>query len=230
MSVAVERLLALGTPAAALRAAARERALGYINAVRSADPGLLSAQNLLNSFPLATPEGIALLRLAEALLRAPDADTQTWLIAEKLAAFRTARVGLDSNFVTRVLAAALKLAGHTAADADLREADNDRYVEHDRNHDRHEHHGHRYRHNNRLYVGYDHWLDQRYDNGFDDRHNFRYNLRHHDHFRHDDWHHHRYHVGHHDHGHYDRHDHGYDEWHDQRYHDRKSPTWILRVT
>ena len=108
---AVQRLLALGEPPAERRAAARERALGYIEAVRAADPGLLSAQNLLNSFPLATPEGIALLRLAEALLRAPDADTQTWLIAEKLAAFRSTRIGMDGNFVTRVLAAALKAAG-----------------------------------------------------------------------------------------------------------------------
>jgi proline dehydrogenase len=66
---AIQRLLALGEPPAERRAAARERALGYIEAVRAADPGLLSAQNLLNSFPLATPEGIALLRLAEALLR-----------------------------------------------------------------------------------------------------------------------------------------------------------------
>jgi RHH-type proline utilization regulon transcriptional repressor/proline dehydrogenase/delta 1-pyrroline-5-carboxylate dehydrogenase len=117
---AIQRLLALGEPQAERRAAARERALGYIQAVRAADPGLLSAQNLLNSFPLATPEGIALLRLAEALLRAPDADTQTWLIAEKLAAFRATRIGMDGNFVTRVLAAALK-----AADADLRGAEGD---------------------------------------------------------------------------------------------------------
>ena len=117
---AIQRLLALGEPAADRRAAARRRALGYVEAVRAADPGLLSAQNLLNSFPLATPEGIALLRLAEALLRAPDADTQTWLIAEKLSAFRATRIGMDANFVTRVLASALKLAGHTAAEADLR--------------------------------------------------------------------------------------------------------------
>ena len=119
---AIERLLALGIPSPAVRAAARTRALRYIEAVRAADPGLLSAQNLLNSFPLATPEGIALLRLAEALLRAPDAETQTWLIAEKLAAFRQGNVGLDGNFVTRVLATALKVAGHTAAEADLRGA------------------------------------------------------------------------------------------------------------
>jgi RHH-type transcriptional regulator, proline utilization regulon repressor / proline dehydrogenase / delta 1-pyrroline-5-carboxylate dehydrogenase len=122
---AIQRLLALGEPPTERRAAARGRALGYIDAVRAADPGLLSAQNLLNSFPLATPEGIALLRLAEALLRAPDADTQTWLIAEKLAAFRSSRIGMDGNFVTRVLAAALKAAGHTAADADLRGAEGD---------------------------------------------------------------------------------------------------------
>ncbi len=122
---AIERLLALGEPSAERRAAARRRALEYIEAVRAADPGLLSAQNLLNSFPLATPEGIALLRLAEALLRAPDADTQTWLIAEKLSAFRSTGIGMDANFVTRVLATALKIAGHTAADAELRGAEGD---------------------------------------------------------------------------------------------------------
>ncbi len=123
---AVQRLLQLREPSADRRTAARTRALRYIEAVRAADPGLLSAQNLLNSFPLATPEGIALLRLAEALLRAPDAETQTWLIAEKLAAFRDTRIGLEGNFVTRVLATALKVAGHTAADSDLRGAEGDR--------------------------------------------------------------------------------------------------------
>jgi RHH-type proline utilization regulon transcriptional repressor/proline dehydrogenase/delta 1-pyrroline-5-carboxylate dehydrogenase len=123
---AVQAVLAAGVPATVTRAAASARALRYIEAVRAADFGLLSAQNLLNSFPLATPEGIALLRLAEALLRAPDPETQTWLIAEKLAAFRTTQIGLEGNFVTRVLAAALKLAGHTAAEAELRDAGVDR--------------------------------------------------------------------------------------------------------
>ena len=118
--------MATDVPAASIRDAARARALRYIDAVRAADSALLSAQNLLNSFPLATPEGIALLRLAEALLRAPDAETQTWLIAEKLAHFRDTRIGLDGNFVTRVLATALKIAGHTAADAELQDAGADR--------------------------------------------------------------------------------------------------------
>ncbi len=114
--------VATDVPAASIREASRARALRYIDAVRAADTALLSAQNLLNSFPLATPEGIALLRLAEALLRAPDAETQTWLIAEKLAHFRDSRIGMDANFVTRVLATALKIAGHTAADAELQDA------------------------------------------------------------------------------------------------------------
>ena len=70
---AVAALTATDIPPASVREAARARALRYIDAVRAADTALLSAQNLLNSFPLATPEGIALLRLAEALLRAPDA-------------------------------------------------------------------------------------------------------------------------------------------------------------
>ncbi|HKO67720.1 MAG TPA: proline dehydrogenase family protein, partial [Burkholderiaceae bacterium] len=118
--------IAQDIPAPAVRDAARARALRYIDAVRTTDTALLSAQNLLNSFPLATSEGIALLRLAEALLRAPDAETQTWLIAEKLAHFRDTRIGLDGNFVTRVLATALKIAGHTAADAELQGAGADR--------------------------------------------------------------------------------------------------------
>jgi RHH-type transcriptional regulator, proline utilization regulon repressor / proline dehydrogenase / delta 1-pyrroline-5-carboxylate dehydrogenase len=123
---AVRALLASGAPGVERRAAAQARALRYIEAVRNADFAMLSAQNLLNSFPLATPEGIALLRLAEALLRAPDAETQTSLIAEKLAAFRSTRIGMDGNFVTRVLATALKVAGASAAEPELRDAARDR--------------------------------------------------------------------------------------------------------
>jgi RHH-type proline utilization regulon transcriptional repressor/proline dehydrogenase/delta 1-pyrroline-5-carboxylate dehydrogenase len=114
---AVDRLLALA-PADEVRRAAAQRALRYIDHVRAADAGWLSAQNLLASFPLANPEGVALLRLAEALLRAPDAETQTWLIAEKLAAFREADSG-GEGLIQRVLSTALRIAGHTAGDAEL---------------------------------------------------------------------------------------------------------------
>ncbi|MFO0521454.1 MAG: proline dehydrogenase family protein, partial [bacterium] len=115
--VVVERLLALA-PTEAVRDAARRRALRFVDHVRGTDAGWLSAQNLLASFPLASAEGVALLRLAEALLRVPDPETQTWLIAEKLASFRDARAGGDA-LVQRVLATALRLAGHTAGEAEL---------------------------------------------------------------------------------------------------------------
>ncbi len=116
----VARLLAQAPPPA-LRAAAGERAARYIEAVRAAPAGWLSAQNLLASFPLSSAEGVALLRLSEALLRAPDAETQTWLIAEKLAAFRQAANAGD-GLVQRVLAAALRIAGHASGDAGLQAA------------------------------------------------------------------------------------------------------------
>jgi RHH-type transcriptional regulator, proline utilization regulon repressor / proline dehydrogenase / delta 1-pyrroline-5-carboxylate dehydrogenase len=43
-------------------------------------------QSFLQEFSLTTPEGLALMGLAEALLRTPDANTQDRLIAEKIAA------------------------------------------------------------------------------------------------------------------------------------------------
>src|SRR5215469_3227883 len=43
-------------------------------------------QSFLQEFSLTTPEGLALMGLAEALLRTPDAGTQDRLIAEKIAA------------------------------------------------------------------------------------------------------------------------------------------------
>jgi RHH-type proline utilization regulon transcriptional repressor/proline dehydrogenase/delta 1-pyrroline-5-carboxylate dehydrogenase len=115
---AVERLLALA-PTEAVRDAARRRALRFVDHVRGTDAGWLSAQSLLASFPLASAEGVALLRLAEALLRVPDPETQTWLIAEKLASFRDARAGGGDALVQRVLATALRIAGHTAGEAEL---------------------------------------------------------------------------------------------------------------
>ena len=43
-------------------------------------------ESFLQEFSLSTPEGLALMGLAEALLRTPDADTQDRLIAEKISA------------------------------------------------------------------------------------------------------------------------------------------------
>jgi RHH-type proline utilization regulon transcriptional repressor/proline dehydrogenase/delta 1-pyrroline-5-carboxylate dehydrogenase len=120
---AIAALLAPPTDPA-LHATAREAARRWILAVRATPPGALSAQNLLAAFPLASTEGVALLRLAEALLRAPDPETQSWLIAEKLAAFRGATPSAaGEGLVARVLAGALRIAGQVSAPVDLRAAD-----------------------------------------------------------------------------------------------------------
>ena len=61
------------------------RALRLAERVRAAPPGPLSAESFLRSYGLTTPEGVALMCVAEALLRIPDAQTQDALIRDKLA-------------------------------------------------------------------------------------------------------------------------------------------------
>jgi RHH-type proline utilization regulon transcriptional repressor/proline dehydrogenase/delta 1-pyrroline-5-carboxylate dehydrogenase len=52
--------------------------------VRAAPPAALSAESFLRSHALSTPEGVALMCVAEALLRIPDADTADALLRDKL--------------------------------------------------------------------------------------------------------------------------------------------------
>ena len=60
------------------------RALGYIDAIRARSGVIGGLEDFLREFGLSTREGLALMVLAEALLRVPDADTQDRLIEEKL--------------------------------------------------------------------------------------------------------------------------------------------------
>src|SRR5262245_2877641 len=53
--------------------------------VRAAPPAPLSAESFLRQYGLSTPEGVALMCVAEALLRIPDAATADALLREKLA-------------------------------------------------------------------------------------------------------------------------------------------------
>jgi RHH-type proline utilization regulon transcriptional repressor/proline dehydrogenase/delta 1-pyrroline-5-carboxylate dehydrogenase len=62
-----------------------ETALRLARGVRAAPPGVLSAESFLRAYGLTTREGVALMCVAEALLRIPDADTQDALIRDKLA-------------------------------------------------------------------------------------------------------------------------------------------------
>jgi len=64
------------------------RARRLIEAIRAKIGGLGGVEDFLHAFSLSTKEGLALMVLAEALLRVPDAATADRLIADKLAAGR----------------------------------------------------------------------------------------------------------------------------------------------
>ncbi|WDS34844.1 L-glutamate gamma-semialdehyde dehydrogenase [Pseudoxanthomonas sp.] len=59
-------------------------AIGWIGQVRTSKPSAFAMETLLREFPLSSAEGLALMRLAEALLRVPDADTAMTLTADQL--------------------------------------------------------------------------------------------------------------------------------------------------
>ena len=61
-----------------------ESASAMIEAIRSKSSGLGGVEELLREYSLSTPEGLALMVLAEALLRVPDAATSDQLIEDKL--------------------------------------------------------------------------------------------------------------------------------------------------
>src|SRR5271169_1878318 len=62
-----------------------ERATRLIEAIRARSSGLGGVDDFLHAYSLSTKEGLALMVLAEALLRVPDAVTADRLIEDKLA-------------------------------------------------------------------------------------------------------------------------------------------------
>jgi RHH-type proline utilization regulon transcriptional repressor/proline dehydrogenase/delta 1-pyrroline-5-carboxylate dehydrogenase len=65
--------------------AAARRAGPWIDNVREHPPAFWAMENLLKEYPIASAEGLALMRLAEALLRVPDAETAIALTTDQLA-------------------------------------------------------------------------------------------------------------------------------------------------
>jgi RHH-type proline utilization regulon transcriptional repressor/proline dehydrogenase/delta 1-pyrroline-5-carboxylate dehydrogenase len=63
-----------------------ERARRLVAAIRARTGGLGGIEDFLHAYSLSTKEGLALMVLAEALLRVPDATTADQLIEDKLAA------------------------------------------------------------------------------------------------------------------------------------------------
>ena len=64
------------------------RARRFVDAIRARTHGLGGVEDFLHAYSLSTREGLALMVLAEALLRVPDAPTADRLIEDKLAAGR----------------------------------------------------------------------------------------------------------------------------------------------
>ncbi len=80
--VVVDRLRALSD--ALDWAAAAQVAQPWVQAVRRHPPPFWAMESLLKEYPIASSEGLALMRLAEALLRVPDAETAIALTADQL--------------------------------------------------------------------------------------------------------------------------------------------------
>ena len=84
-AAAIERLRAL-QPDREASHRITEQALSLAREVRSTRPAALSAESFLRHYGLSTPEGVALMCVAEALLRIPDPETADALLREKLSA------------------------------------------------------------------------------------------------------------------------------------------------
>ena len=80
------RLLAAGSRGEAADARIDARARVLVESIRAHAGGLGGVEDFLHAYSLSTKEGLALMVLAEALLRVPDAETADRLIEDKLKA------------------------------------------------------------------------------------------------------------------------------------------------
>jgi RHH-type proline utilization regulon transcriptional repressor/proline dehydrogenase/delta 1-pyrroline-5-carboxylate dehydrogenase len=83
-SVMASRLLETAHLSAEQNARIDHRATRLIEAIRASDRGLGGVEDMLREFALSTKEGLALMVLAEALLRVPDSHTADQFIEDKL--------------------------------------------------------------------------------------------------------------------------------------------------
>jgi len=95
------------TPVLRWQDAAR-RAAPWVQAARENPPPFWAMERLLREFPISSSEGLALMRLAEALLRVPDAQTAMALTADQLGRADFESTGGDP--VARLASTALGLS------------------------------------------------------------------------------------------------------------------------
>jgi RHH-type proline utilization regulon transcriptional repressor/proline dehydrogenase/delta 1-pyrroline-5-carboxylate dehydrogenase len=80
-----------------LRQAAMRRALDLVETARATGRRKGMMESFLEEFGLSNAEGLALMCLAEALLRVPDAETRDDLIADKIRSETGARIRGSRN-------------------------------------------------------------------------------------------------------------------------------------
>ncbi|HEY8594822.1 MAG TPA: bifunctional proline dehydrogenase/L-glutamate gamma-semialdehyde dehydrogenase PutA [Devosiaceae bacterium] len=113
----VAKLVRIAALSEADRVAIGKRAVSLVEAVRDATPGIL--ESFLSEYGLSTREGVALMCLAEALLRVPDAETMDDLIRDKIAPHDWgAHLGKAGSALVNASTWALMLTGQTLGEAD----------------------------------------------------------------------------------------------------------------
>jgi RHH-type proline utilization regulon transcriptional repressor/proline dehydrogenase/delta 1-pyrroline-5-carboxylate dehydrogenase len=116
---AVDEMLAMVALDAAAKTRIRTRARGLIQAVRDNRKRFGGLDKFLQEFGLTTNEGIALMCLAEALLRIPDSTTADKLIRDKIgSADWDKHIGKTDDLFVNASTWALMLTGKVIADVD----------------------------------------------------------------------------------------------------------------
>jgi RHH-type transcriptional regulator, proline utilization regulon repressor / proline dehydrogenase / delta 1-pyrroline-5-carboxylate dehydrogenase len=126
-TAAAARILGSAEIPADQQDAIAERARGLVAAVRQERLGKGGIDAFLHEYALSSPEGVALLCLAEALLRIPDAETVDRLIRDKIGEADWERhLGHSQSIFVNASTWALMLTGrllrHHPAESDLRAA------------------------------------------------------------------------------------------------------------
>lgn len=88
----------------------------WVAAVRDNPPPFWAMESLLKEYPISRPEGLALMRLAEALLRVPDSATAIALTADQLG--RASFEGAGDSALARLSNSVIALSKRTLPDAD----------------------------------------------------------------------------------------------------------------
>jgi RHH-type proline utilization regulon transcriptional repressor/proline dehydrogenase/delta 1-pyrroline-5-carboxylate dehydrogenase len=97
-------------------AAAAQAAAPWVQAVRKNPPPFWAMESLLKEYPIGTSEGLALMRLAEALLRVPDAETAIALTADQLS--RADFEGSADSALARLSSSAIAMSKKLLPQAD----------------------------------------------------------------------------------------------------------------